>query len=286
MTHGRVPGLPLVHVHGRTLVPADGGRAWARAPGTAGSPRSPVDHQGPSRSRDRCSRRQLLLRDRHRHGPARRRLRGGARTGATPSLNHPIIGTTVVTSNVWHHAAATYDGTTWRLYLDGDAGRIPRCRTAGQRRRDVADHASGRRCTRPALHRRLLRGPDRRGTHLEHRSFPEPDPGRDEHGDRPHERPARPLAPERGTRHLYRRHRWGRRHPTPGRLLPRRRGSTGDNPFSTTQRPLAQRDNQYVTMGASPGLRCSTFTVELWFRRTAAGVGTSTGTGGVTTRSR
>ena len=21
--------------------------------------------------------------------------------------------------NVWHHAAATYDGTTWRLYLDG-----------------------------------------------------------------------------------------------------------------------------------------------------------------------
>ena len=42
-----------------------------------------------------------------------------AQTGASPSLNHPIIGNTVVTSNVWHHAAATYDGTTWRLYLDG-----------------------------------------------------------------------------------------------------------------------------------------------------------------------
>ena len=28
-------------------------------------------------------------------------------------------GTTAVTSNVWHHAAATWDGTTWRLYLDG-----------------------------------------------------------------------------------------------------------------------------------------------------------------------
>ena len=40
--------------------------------------------------------------------------------------------------------------------------------------------------------------------------------------------------------------------------------------------------NQYVTMGASPGLRSSTFTVELWFRRTAAGLGTSTGNGGVT----
>ena len=34
-------------------------------------------------------------------------------------LNHPILGTTVITDNVWHHAAATYDGTTWRLYLDG-----------------------------------------------------------------------------------------------------------------------------------------------------------------------
>ena len=34
-------------------------------------------------------------------------------------LNHPVSGTAVVTSNVWHHAAATYDGTTWKLYLDG-----------------------------------------------------------------------------------------------------------------------------------------------------------------------
>ncbi|MEA2622083.1 MAG: hypothetical protein QOH61_993, partial [Chloroflexota bacterium] len=33
--------------------------------------------------------------------------------------NHPIVGTTAVTSGVWHHAAATYDGTTWHLYLDG-----------------------------------------------------------------------------------------------------------------------------------------------------------------------
>ncbi len=32
--------------------------------------------------------------------------------------NHPIVGTTVISAG-WHHAAATYDGTTWRLYLDG-----------------------------------------------------------------------------------------------------------------------------------------------------------------------
>ncbi|HEY3237633.1 MAG TPA: LamG domain-containing protein, partial [Polyangiaceae bacterium] len=33
--------------------------------------------------------------------------------------NHPIAGTTVVSQNYWHHVAATYDGTTWQLYLDG-----------------------------------------------------------------------------------------------------------------------------------------------------------------------
>jgi acid phosphatase type 7 len=40
-------------------------------------------------------------------------------TGATPGLNHPIAGVTPVANNVWMHAAATYDGTTWRLYLNG-----------------------------------------------------------------------------------------------------------------------------------------------------------------------
>ena len=32
-------------------------------------------------------------------------------------------GTLVATPDVWHHAAATYDGTTWRLYLDGKLDR-------------------------------------------------------------------------------------------------------------------------------------------------------------------
>ena len=40
--------------------------------------------------------------------------------GSSPGLNHPVYGSTVITDNVWHHAAATYDGTTWNLYLDGN----------------------------------------------------------------------------------------------------------------------------------------------------------------------
>jgi hypothetical protein len=40
---------------------------------------------------------------------------GGSRLG----LNHPIAGATGVTNGVWHHAAATYNGSAWALYLDG-----------------------------------------------------------------------------------------------------------------------------------------------------------------------
>ena len=43
-----------------------------------------------------------------------------AQGGTTPGLNHPITGTAVIAADsTWHHAAATYDGATWNLYLDG-----------------------------------------------------------------------------------------------------------------------------------------------------------------------
>ena len=35
-------------------------------------------------------------------------------------LNHPVSGTSAIAADsVWHHVAASYDGTTWRLYVDG-----------------------------------------------------------------------------------------------------------------------------------------------------------------------
>ena len=51
-------------------------------------------------------------------------------------LNHPVAGTTAIPADgVWRHVAAVYDGTTWRLYLDGalqDAARRRRVHAAVQ----------------------------------------------------------------------------------------------------------------------------------------------------------
>ncbi|WCJ60368.1 lamin tail domain-containing protein [Fontisphaera persica] len=43
--------------------------------------------------------------------------------------NNPILGVTTITTGVWHHAAVTYDGTQWALYLNG---RLERTLAAGQ----------------------------------------------------------------------------------------------------------------------------------------------------------
>jgi len=38
--------------------------------------------------------------------------------GASPGTNHPLAGVTAIRPNTWHHAAVTYNGTNWLLFLD------------------------------------------------------------------------------------------------------------------------------------------------------------------------
>ncbi|MDQ3299946.1 MAG: metallophosphoesterase [Myxococcota bacterium] len=38
---------------------------------------------------------------------------------AASGANHPVMGKTAIPLGSWHHVAATYDGMTWRLYVDG-----------------------------------------------------------------------------------------------------------------------------------------------------------------------
>jgi hypothetical protein len=38
---------------------------------------------------------------------------------AATGLNHPITGVTPIVEGIWYHAAATYNGTKWQLFLNG-----------------------------------------------------------------------------------------------------------------------------------------------------------------------
>ncbi len=63
--------------------------------------------------------------------------------------NQPVRGTSVIAMNTWYHAAATYDGSNWRLYLNGQlettlAASPPRSDTIAARRVGRVTHLVGR----------------------------------------------------------------------------------------------------------------------------------------------
>ena len=94
------------------------GAAPRQAPGT-GHHQAGVDQEESGRGRNGRRRRELLPRDRCDERQAGRRARG-SRERQRAERDHPITGNTAIAiGTVWHHAAATYDGSAWHLYLDG-----------------------------------------------------------------------------------------------------------------------------------------------------------------------
>ena len=127
--------------------------------------------------------------------------------------NHPVTGTTAVTSNVWHHAAAVYNTSTdtWQLYLDGALDRTLALGGDFTPESTSIQHAADRQRAHQQRHRRrLLPGRRRRGPDLERPAYRRADPGVPGSGTQLGNRPDRPLRPERGRRRDRRLQRGGR----------------------------------------------------------------------------
>ena len=186
---------PFGHLHRRALVQADrrGRRHEHRHGGHR--ERDPADHQGPWRGRGSTptsTTSWVSTRPPAGSSPTSRKRTGGHHARAQPSdhrhgRRHA--------DNVWHHAAATYDGrpgtctstVSWTARWRQPAGHRARP-TSLHVGRVCADHRRRR--------RRLLRRRHRRGADLERRAQPGPDPGREGHRD--HERPE-PVCSASGT---------------------------------------------------------------------------------------
>ncbi len=205
--------------------------------------------------------------------------------GPQPGLNHPIAGATPVPNNVWVHAAVTYDGAIWRLYLNGvlDAqlavNRPPRA--------DSIQHAS--------LASALTSGGAAAGFFQG---------VLDEVRIWNYARSAQEIAANRDgelTSAAGLIARWGLNEASgtvannssgsvQGTL---RNGPTWTGGFATNAAPpppppassnyAVQFDgaNDYVTFGAASAVNAASFTIETWFKRTGPGISTSTGSGGL-----
>src|SRR5438876_3072332 len=213
----------------------------------------------------------------------------------TPGLNHPVIGTSVVTSNVWHHAAVTYDGTTWRLFLDGNqdatlaVGRSPRSDSIQYAALATAMDSTG---TASGFFNGVL---DEARVWNFARTQAEIDATKDIEVSSAagligrwgmNEGSGTSVADSSGSGingPAMNGPVWVPGFPSSSSGTPTPTPTATPTPTGTSSGSALDFDgsNDYVTFGAAPGLGTATFTIETWFKREGAGVGTSTGTGGI-----
>lgn len=199
---------------------------------------------------------------------------------ASPGANHPIAGVTAITNNVWHHGAVTFDGTTLRLYFDGNlentivvgAGRLPQSASIQHASLGSALNSTG---VAAGFFQGVL------------------DEGRIWNVARTQAQIQSTMGVEvlSGSGLIGR---WGLNEGTGtsiGNSIPNSPNGTATNgPTWSTDTTLALSShtalrfggvNGYVTFGAPAALKLSQFTLETWFRRDGAGVSTTTGSGGL-----
>ena len=158
---------------------------WFQRTG-AGSPTStgtggitnaiPLITKGRAEAENAGGRHQLFPRDRRDEWQAGRRFRGGPgweHAEREPS-DHGHDGDRG--GAAWHHAAATYDGATWKLYLDGALDGTLAVGKPANAATNVTD-LGRERLDHDGLRRGFLRRCRRRGADLEQRPQPGADPG-------------------------------------------------------------------------------------------------------------
>ena len=114
--------------------------------------------------------------------------------------NHPVAGTTPVSSGVWHHVAVTYDGTTWRLYLDGQLDATLAA-NATPRFDSIQHFGLGTAMNSTGVAAGFFDGVIDEARVWNHARSARPDPGRDDDADRVGVRTGRALGARRGYRH-------------------------------------------------------------------------------------
>ena len=185
--------------------------------------------------------------------------------------NHPITGTGVIAADsTWHHAAATYDGVEWNLYLDGALdGNLVVNQPANALTNAITAVGSALQTGGTATAAGFFAG-----VIDEVRIWSFARSASQILADRDNEI----TVPTTGLLG-----RWGMNEGTGTSLgntaVPAVTGAI--IPTATPPAWVAGARAQYATLGGLGQLRASSFTLELWLRRTGAGVGTSTGTGGI-----
>ena len=201
-------------------------------------------------------------------------------------VNHPVFGRTAICDNIWYHAAATYDGTTWRLFLNGEleatvvvgaftprfdsiqhAGLATAMTSTGAAAGFFKGSIDEARIWNVARSQAAIRRDDGRA--------------RDGGGQ-----PDRPMGARRRIRDDRCQHRRGPRSARCCRVAGGPAWDAGVSSFVTGLIPgndaLRLSAGDYVTFGAaSPALGASRFTVETWFKREGAGTAIGTGTNGL-----